>query len=351
MRPIKLNTNEKIQDYISDALLIAFGFAEIDDDECRELENIDKVYIKNPHKYTVEQCEKDIAALFNSSIDKCSNSKMVIEDMFASAFDEDDEANGYADFNKKNSHKNNRQQTVIDVLKANSSMMTLDEKVNQLNVLLSNVFPPVKGDKVTFIGSTFTRYGEPESYLNHCIALDTCDALPDIGKTKQQIDSYKTEKEVLLAWTKLIQKENPDIIIGYNIFGFDYKFMFMRAQETGCAEDFLTGLSRNRGEMCGNRDKDTNKLCIEETSIVIASGQHDLSYVKMPGRLQIDLYNYFRRSVNLDSYKLDYVSGYFIGDGVKKIEQLSADNFRIYSKNLAGLKAGDYINFEEIDHL
>ena len=348
---IKLDTNEKIQDYISDALLIAFGFAEIDGDECRELENIDKVYIKNPHKYTVEQCEKDIARLFESSIDKCSNSKMVIEDMFASAFDEDDDqVNGYADLNKSNKNKNNRQQTVIDVLKATSAMMTLDEKVNQLNVLLSNVFPQVKGDKVTFIGSTFTRYGEPESYLNHCIALDTCDALPDLGKTKQQIDSYKTEKEVLLAWTKLIQKENPDIIIGYNIFGFDYKFMFMRAQETGCAEDFLTGLSRNRGEMCGNRDKETNKLCIEETSIVIASGQHDLSYVKMPGRLQIDLYNYFRRSVNLDSYKLDYVSGYFIGDGVKKMKQLSANNFRIYSKNLAGLKAGDYINFEEIDH-
>ena len=348
--PIKLNTNKKIQDYISDALLIAFGFAEIDGDECLELENIDKVYIKNPHKYIVEQCEKDIARLFESSIDKCSNSKMVLEDMFASAFDEDDEYNnGYADYNK-NSYKNNRQQTVIDVLKANSSMMTLDEKVNQLNILLSNIFPPVKGDKVTFIGSTFTRYGEPESYLNHCIALDTCDALPDLGKTRQQIDSYKTEKEVLLAWTKLIQKENPDIIIGYNIFGFDYKFMFMRAQETGCAEDFLSGLSRNRGEMCGSRDKDTNKLCIEETSIVIASGQHDLSYVKMPGRLQIDLYNYFRRSVNLESYKLDYVSGYFIGDGVKKIEQLSANNFRIYSKNLSGLKIADYINFEEIDH-
>ena len=47
--------------------------------------------LKNPQKYTVEQCEKDIAALFESSVDKCNNSKMVIEDMFASAFDEDDE--------------------------------------------------------------------------------------------------------------------------------------------------------------------------------------------------------------------------------------------------------------------
>lgn len=354
------STDEEIKEYISDALLIAFGFAEIDAD-CKELNNIDKVYIKSPKKYSVERCEQDIVALFESSVEKCNKSKMVLEDMFASI--ENDDADDYNDYNTNNyggaiSRKNSCQQTLLDVLKATSAMMTLDEKVNQLNLLLSNIFPPVKGDKVTFIGSTFTRYGEPESYLNHCIALDTCDKLPDLEKTKQQIDCYGTEKEVLLAWTKLIQKENPDIIIGYNIFGFDYKFMFMRAQETGCAEDFLTGLSRNRGEMCGSRDKDTNKLCIEETSIVIASGQHDLTYVKMPGRLQIDLYNYFRRSVNLESYKLDYVAGYFIGDSIKKVERISADKnadavadtFRIYSKNLAGLKAGDYINFEEIDH-
>ena len=349
---LKMNNDDEIKEYISNALLIAFGFAEISNSEYKEFENIEKVYIKKTNKYTVEQCKKHIMTLFEKSIDKCSNSKMVIEDMFASAFDEDNEVTNNRGYNnsKTKNLKKNRKQTFIDVLKATSAMMTLDEKVNQLNTLLSDTFPAVKGDKVTFIGSTFTRYGEPESYLNHCIALDTCDSLPDLGKTKQQIDSYKTEKEVLLAWTKLIQKENPDIIIGYNIFGFDYKFMFMRAQETGCAEDFLMGLSRNRNELCGSYDKETNKLCIEETSIVIASGQHDLSYIKMPGRLQIDLYNYFRRSVNLESYKLDYVSGYFIGDSVKKIEQLSGNNFRIYSKNMAGVKAGDYINFEEIDH-
>ena len=242
---------------------------------------------------------------------------------------------------------------MIDVLKATSAMMTLDEKVNQLNVLLSNVFPQVKGDKVTFIGSTFTRYGEPESYLNHCIALDTCDALPDLGKTKQQIDSYKTEKEVLLAWTKLIQKENPDIIIGYNIFGFDYKFMFMRAQETGCAEDFLTGLSRNRGEMCGTFSNDNENGKKNYASRRPASWSPAVSTICRMSRCRaapnwpVQLFSAIGQ---LESYKLDYVSGYFIGDGVKKIEQLSANNFRIYSKNLAGLKAGDYINFEEIDH-
>ena len=44
-------------------------------------------------------------------------------------------------------------------------------------------------------------------------------------------------KEVLMAWTRLIQDEDPDIIID-NIFGFDYQFMFIRAQELHCEEEF-----------------------------------------------------------------------------------------------------------------
>ena len=40
----------------------------------------------------------------------------------------------------------------------------------------------------------------------------------------------------------------------------------------------------------------------------------------MEGRLQLDLYNYFRREVNLPSYKLDYVASHFIGDMISGIE-------------------------------
>ena len=69
----------------------------------------------------------------------------------------------------------------------------------------------------------------------------------------------------------------------------------------------------------------------------------------MTGRLQVDLYNYFRRDYNLTSYKLDYVSGYFIGDDVKKIEHNNGRT-KIYSKNLTGLENGSFINFEETSH-
>ena len=235
--------------------------------------------------------------------------------------------------------------SIIDLL--TDGEVTRDTKLLELTRTLSDTFPGLHGDNVTFIGSTFARYGEDKPYLNHCIARDTCDPVPNAV-----IESYKTEKEVLLAWTRLIQKEDPDIIIGYNIFGFDYQFMFLRAKELQCERDFLR-LSRNKNETCLKRDWRTGKEGLEENTITIASGQHDLRFVKMTGRLQIDMYNYFRREYQLTQYKLDYVSGYFIGDAVKKIEYVEESSgtlSKIYSKNLTGLENGSFISFEEEAH-
>jgi hypothetical protein len=95
--------------------------------------------------------------------------------------------------------------------------------------------------------------------------------------------------------------------------------MFRRALENHVEDEFLK-LSRNADEFCGKRDFKTGRVSIEETSIALASGQYDLHYIAMPGRLQIDMYNYFRRDYNLTSYKLDYVGSYFIGDNVVKVE-------------------------------
>jgi len=236
---------------------------------------------------------------------------------------------------------------IFDLLKTFPANGKVDREglITLLNKSLNSIFPEVEGDKITFIGSTFLKYGQEKPYLNHCITLDTCSKVDGAV-----IDSYNTEKEVLLAWTELIQKENPDIIIGYNIFGFDYEFMFHRAMENKIQHDFLKH-SRNRDEMCATRNHRTGTLKIEESSIVIASGQHDLKFIKMNGRLQVDLYNYFRRDYNLTSYKLDYVAGYFIGDSVKKIEYNEEKNRTlVYTKNITGLEPGSFVNFEESSH-
>ena len=239
-------------------------------------------------------------------------------------------------------------ETVIHLITSTLDKIDRETKINKLNLSLQEIFPQVEGDKVTFIGSTFLTYGEKRPYLNHCIVLDTCDALTN-EVANSEIQTCKTERELLLAWTDIIQRENPDIIIGYNICGFDFEFMFRRSLENSCETEFLK-LSRNKGEFCGARDYTTGKICIKESSIVIASGQHDLRYIEMKGRLQVDLYNYFRRDFNLTSYKLDYCAGYFIGDGVKKLEHLSNGNTKVLSSNLMGLENGNYVHFEESSH-
>ena len=215
---------------------------------------------------------------------------------------------------------------------------TREQKITQTNLLFTTHFPKVEGDKVTFIGSTFLTYGSDAPYLNHCVVLDTCEPVEGV-----EIQSVKTEKEVLLEWANLIQKENPDVIIGYNIFGFDYEFMFQRAKENGCEEAFLR-LSRKKDEICGKK-KDQDWM-LDKTQIKIASGEYDLRYPAMSGRLQIDLYAYFRRDFNLSSYKLDDVAGQYISDEIKYTETTPEGNTRIYSKNLAGLHVGDFIHIK-----
>jgi DNA polymerase elongation subunit (family B) len=259
--------------------------------------------------------------------------------------EEDEQPKYYTIMKSAESYKN-KQSTIVDIL--SDKKFDREGKINELILSLRNNFPALEGDKVTFIGSTFVRYGEKEPYLNHCIALNSCDSLE--GKVdNSQIETYNTEKEVLNAWTKLVQRENPDIVIGYNIFSFDYEFMFRRSLELGCAEEFLK-LSRNKDEMCATIDYKTQKMEIDKSSITLASGTYDLSIIKMNGRLQVDMLNWFRRTENLTSYKLDYVGGHFIGDYVKKLEQRDNGNTRISTINMTGLQVESYIHFEEINH-
>ena len=252
---------------------------------------------------------------------------------------------------KYNKIYGNKESTIVDILC--DKKFEREGKINELIRSLRNNFPPLEGDKVTFIGSTFITYGDSEPHLNHCIVLNSCDPM---AVANPQMETYSSEKDVLLAWTALVQRENPDIIIGYNIFSFDYEFMFRRAQELNCVEDFLK-LSRNNGEICGAVDyKNPKKIDIDRSSTTMASGTYELAIIKMNGRLQVDMLNWFRRSENLTSYKLDYVGGHFIGDEVKSLLHQCKDEIndikvtRVTTNNMTGLQVESYIHFEEINH-
>lgn len=242
-------------------------------------------------------------------------------------------------FNKVHKKKVDIKSTVVDMFV--SENYSRDEKIQLLNDVLTRLFPPLEGDKITCIGSTFMKYGEMDTYLNHCLVLGSCD--PVEGATIEAVDD---ERDLLVRWAELIQEEDPDIIIGYNIFGFDYEFMLRRSQELHCEQEFLN-VSRKSNEFCGVYDKE-GILQLDNTPLKLATGDYDLKYFKLSGRMQIDLYTYFRREYNLPSYKLDYVAGENICDSIVKVVHSVDASGRyvteLYSKNLTGLHVNDFIH-------
>ena len=225
---------------------------------------------------------------------------------------------------------------------------------SKLKLLIKSfyIFPQLEGDKCTFIGYTFRNYGEKTPYLKYCAVLNGCTIEKNSENIK--ISTFKKESDLLLDFTNMINKEDPDIIIGYNITGFDYDFMYKRAVELGCLNKFIK-MSRNKDEECFQKKYDWKKKeetkSITQTSIVLAAGTFNLKYIKMNGRINIDVYNYFRRGFQLPRYKLDYVANYFIGDDVTSYK-FDEDNNKtiINTKNLSGLELYSYIHFEEIGY-
>jgi len=351
--------NNRSKILLEKIILTAFGYDKFDDVDIvypKDMPSLLKIkaYIKILITETMEKAKKANTEEDNShlmAIDSMFETMKEIQLQGGTGEDDDGdnenepgsllETNSYIHKNKTKKVKTEKGNTIIDMLLSDN--YDRDEKIQLTNDVMTRLFPRLEGDKITFIGSTFMRYGEPETYLNHCLVLGSCDEIDGAV-----IESVDDETNLLLKWTELIQKENPDIIIGYNIFGFDYEFMFRRAQENRCDSDFLL-LSRKNGELCAKKDKNGD-ITIENTKMQIASGEYDLRFFKMTGRLQIDMYAYFRRDFNLSSYKLDDVAGQFISDDVKKFEITYHTKFgdvtELYSQNLTGLHIGDFIHIE-----
>ena len=259
-------TPDLCRDKLREIILCAFGFK-------NTLDFVELVYPKKAPSGIQEV--KDKTELWLTTLVRSMkkegddmDGQMNIEDMFEAMNQELDQEGGLEDgqegatyygYKPKKKSKMQIEGTVVEILC--DKKYDRETKLNEINISLCKIFPRLEGDKVTFIGSTFLKYGDKDPYLNHCIALNSCSPLTSTENS--QLESYSTEERVLTAWANLIQRENPDIIIGYNIFGFDYEFMFRRAEENGCVQEFLK-LSRNKGEICANMDRDTQRYKLEE---------------------------------------------------------------------------------------
>ncbi len=194
------------------------------------------------------------------------------------------------------------------------------------------------GDKIIQIGTTISKFSSLNNSKKHIITLGTC---ADIEDTV--VVQCSTEKEVLLEWIKYIKEQNPDIIAGYNILGFDFEYMKNRSIYLGIGDEF-SKLSRLKDEY-----GDIQKCVWKEAKLnSSAMGDNLLKYYDMVGRVIIDIYKYVQRDYKLTSYKLDNVVSNFIKETITNITNI--DNVCVlHTTKTDGITIGQYIKINYID--
>ena len=202
------------------------------------------------------------------------------------------------------------------------SSKTKQDYIKRINKKLNKLLPPIKGDEVIQIGSCLINYGDQKCYRKHIITLDTCNPVEETDTIVED-----NERDVIQSWIDLIKEEDPDIITGYNVFGFDIPYVYRRAEEFGLNDFKLLGRTRNI-----------------ECELIQKQGKVKTEYMDMPGRIQIDILKVVQRDYNLDSYRLDVVSSNFIRGNVSSFEKKLGKTV-INSDNIKGLNIGNYINF------
>jgi DNA polymerase elongation subunit (family B) len=125
------------------------------------------------------------------------------------------------------------------------------------------------------------------------------------------------EGNVLLSFTDLIHKHNPQLLMGYNIFSFDIPYMIERSRQTNVYYDFT---------IQGYNDSISQEKEIRWSST--AYKNQCFKYLDVHGRLYVDMLPIIQRDYKLNNYKLKTVSDMFVGE--TKDPLTAKDIFKCY---------------------
>jgi DNA polymerase delta subunit 1 len=184
--------------------------------------------------------------------------------------------------------------------------------------------PNAEGCPIIQIATCFQRYGEPEPFQRHIVCLG--DTAPVDGV---DMECFDDEVELLLAWARAVLRAKADVLIGYNIWGFDMEYVYQRAMHFGGVHnrrvaEFLHSVGRYR-------HAPTSLATMTLSSS--AYGNNEWHTMRTPGILQVDLMQVVKKEYKLESYKLDAVAEHFVGHN--KIDLPIPEMFRLYRGDAA----------------
>ena len=234
-----------------------------------------------------------------------------------------------------------RKSAIVSALRSDS----LEEGTDALDSALTASLPAIAGDPIIQIGMVLYRNGAP--VRKHIWVLGGCDreaVKPPGLEVPIEVYVFHDETALLRAWCRWMSEHDPDVLVGYNVFGFDEKFVWDRAKELHI-ESALAPWSR----------LGTTKPALEKKELSSAAmGDNTMYMLKSIGRLQVDMLHYVRKNYPLDSYTLDNVSATFVSGAVLgALKEEGKETFRFGTKSTKGTVVGRYITLldEENDRV
>jgi DNA polymerase elongation subunit (family B) len=178
-------------------------------------------------------------------------------------------------------------------------------------------------DKVFQVSCVFSRHGDsPDKWRSYLLTLGF--PRQDIVGSTVTILRFKTEAQLLQGFTELVNTENPNIMAGYNILGFDIRYMVDRAQKTMCFPDF-----NKQGFL-----KDTHCRDIPLRGPATDKSKNEYNFLDTEGRVSVDLMWLVKRDYKLDNYKLQTISKHFLGKNHQKDPLDHHGIFKCYAEGI-----------------
>lgn len=187
-----------------------------------------------------------------------------------------------------------------------------DIELHSVNRKSSSPTPEKEGNVITMITLAFGRTSQPfEKWDIHTVSLYDCEP-----RTGVLYDCGGSEKKLLKMFAKIVRKMQPDVITGYNINGFDWGAILIRAKLHGLISS-IDGFHVLEECFQMGKLKESKDFIKDISWGSSARGSQEKKYVKLMGVLNFDLFTEVSFNYKLPTYKLAYVSSKFLGGETK----------------------------------
>jgi DNA polymerase elongation subunit (family B) len=221
-----------------------------------------------------------------------------------------------------------------DCISAPFSVMSYDIECN--SHVVTN-FPDAQNveDEIFQIACTFNIYQSRDCHRRYLLTTKPVTVSTLSRHTK--VLCYSTERELLLGFVKLLRQEDPDVITGYFINGFDNKYMYDRAEMLRIKYEFNQW----------SRLLDTPCELKKWTPSSSGMGENIMYVPECYGRVIVDLNKVLTMNLlaigSLSSYKLDNVAQVFYRGPIRRLRFEQDSKRLVFETANTELEKGSYI--------